>query len=98
MEGLKLTFISESGPVMWPALILTRRSTLILTENCKSFFIGNFASSFGGVIHISAVDSYKSSMTLNDIQVHSDLRPLTTSWTECLFVSKAFDLMQGQCL
>ena len=86
--GSNVTFCGElkfthNRALTGTALIFARSSTLILTENCKVYFIENRASSIGGVIYINTEESYMSSMTLNDIKDHHTIGSLTTSKTKC---------------
>ena len=84
----ELTFSHNSAPT-GTVLIFARSSTLIITENCKVFFIDNHASNFGGVIYISTEESYVRSMTLDNFEVTQDygrinsIGSLTVSRTEC---------------
>ena len=80
----ELTF-SHNRALVGTAIIFIRKSTLILTRNCKVFFMNNYASNWGGAIYIHTEEFYVASMSLRMIETNkgvfkplSPLSPLST--------------------
>ena len=90
----EITF-SHNRALAGTALIFARNNTLILTQNCKVFFIKNHASNWGGVIYIHTEEFYVGSVTLRTI-FEKDFMQLSSSNYMAVSITECFIHVRGR--